>query len=372
MKLQVLKVGTHTDSKGQVHEFTEGMLKDIASKYDPATHEAPMVLGHPKDNDPAVGWIKSAEYNENTKSLELETDKEHPDFMEAFNNGSFKKWSVSLYPDMSLRHLGFLGAVPPAIKGLSFIGFSQNAPEDGLTFDFMDYDEAFRFQDAGRLFRSLREYLIEKEGLEKTNALLPDWIINELENTKPTPMKEEAKAVPSFSEKPKEGQTMMTQEEQAEFDRLKAENASFAEKQTTLEAEIDALKATAKQKEFNDFCEGLVAQGRMKATDKDKNVNLLLSLDKANVSVEFSENAKTAVDAMKETLAQAPVAVDFKEHATKDKASGESKDYASAEFKGVKVDEDRAVLFNEAKAIQEKEGVSFEVALAQATKKSNQ
>jgi hypothetical protein len=380
MKLQVLKVGTHTDSKGVVHDFTEEMLKNIASKYNPATHEAPMVLGHPKDNDPAVGWIKSANYNEDTASLELETNKEHPDFMEAFNFGSFKKWSVSLYPDMTLRHLGFLGAIPPAIKGLSLIGFSQSAPEAGFTFDFMDYDEAFRFQDTGKLFRNLREYIIEKEGLDKANALLPDWIVNDLENTKPTPKPiEEPNKVQSYNEhnnpQSKEGQTM-TKEEQAEFDQLKADNerlkldnASFAEEKTQLQGQIATITQEAKVKEFGDFCEGLVQTGKMKATDKEKNVNLLVSLDKANVAVDFSENAKTAVDAMKETLANASVAVDFNEHATKDKA-GEVKDVAGDKFKGVNLDESRVILFNEATAIQARDGISFQEALVKATTKA--
>ena len=38
---------------GATIEFSEQDLQDIADSYDPKVHEAPLVVGHPKDKGPA-------------------------------------------------------------------------------------------------------------------------------------------------------------------------------------------------------------------------------------------------------------------------------------------------------------------------------
>ncbi len=125
MWIAVFKTGRHTDSKGSVREWTDGDLDNIAAKYDPKTHEAPVVIGHPKDNAPAYGWVESLKRTGDTLWAEIKpTVAEFAGWLKA---GLFKKRSISLYPDMSLRHIGFLGAQPPAVKGLP--DFAFNDPE---------------------------------------------------------------------------------------------------------------------------------------------------------------------------------------------------------------------------------------------------
>jgi hypothetical protein len=51
------RTGTFHDSQGRPHTFTEADLEQIRAGYDPAKSEAPLVFGHPKDCDPAYGWI---------------------------------------------------------------------------------------------------------------------------------------------------------------------------------------------------------------------------------------------------------------------------------------------------------------------------
>jgi len=48
-----------------------------------------------------------------------------PEFTEMLKKGLFKKRSIALYPDLALRHIGFLGAVAPAVKGLADIKFNE-------------------------------------------------------------------------------------------------------------------------------------------------------------------------------------------------------------------------------------------------------
>ncbi len=48
--IHVFKSGKHTSSAGQHADFTESTLKTSAAAYVPKTHEAPIVISHPKSN----------------------------------------------------------------------------------------------------------------------------------------------------------------------------------------------------------------------------------------------------------------------------------------------------------------------------------
>jgi hypothetical protein len=47
------------------------------------------------------------------------------DFVEEVRSGKYKRISMALYPDMMLRHIGFLGAAAPAVKGLQTVKFTE-------------------------------------------------------------------------------------------------------------------------------------------------------------------------------------------------------------------------------------------------------
>lgn len=120
-----------------------GMLDKIATAYNPAHHEAPVVIGHPDTDDPAWGWVKSAEVRDDGLWLAAELT---PEMDELVSQQRYKKVSVSLYPpdhpanptpgSYALKHLGFLGAQPPAVKGLQAIGLSAAESEGILTIQF--------------------------------------------------------------------------------------------------------------------------------------------------------------------------------------------------------------------------------------------
>lgn len=123
MKIAVFKTGTHTDSNGNTRAWTEDDLDKIAGSYNPALHEAPVVIGHPKENSPAWGWVEGLRREGNVLYARLKALV--PEFTDMLGKGMFKKRSISLYPDMTLRHIGFLGAVPPAVKGLPDFAFAE-------------------------------------------------------------------------------------------------------------------------------------------------------------------------------------------------------------------------------------------------------
>lgn len=115
--IEVFKTGEHTDSAGNTRQWTEQDIDNIIAKYDTQSHEAPVVIGHPKENHPAYGWVESIK-REGDK-LKVKLKKVLPEFKNWVDKGLYRKISVALSPETGLRHIGFLGAVAPAIKGLS-------------------------------------------------------------------------------------------------------------------------------------------------------------------------------------------------------------------------------------------------------------
>jgi hypothetical protein len=136
--LQIFRVGKHTSTDGRELDFTEADLRKMALVYDPGKHEAPLVVGHPKTDDPAYGWVRSLHFAEPV--LVAEPAQVDLQFQEMVNAGRFNKVSASFYlPDSPqnpvqgayyLRHVGFLGATAPAVKGLRSASFS--AGDEGL------------------------------------------------------------------------------------------------------------------------------------------------------------------------------------------------------------------------------------------------
>jgi len=129
--IPIFKGGEQRDSQGRLHD-ADALIDKAISMFDPNQHEAPIVIGHPKSNGPAFGWIKDLKRAGNT--LYAKFKDVVPEFENLVKRGLFKKRSASFYPDGSLRHVGFLGAVPPAVKGLADLKFMEG--EKTMSFEF--------------------------------------------------------------------------------------------------------------------------------------------------------------------------------------------------------------------------------------------
>jgi hypothetical protein len=132
---EVFKIGTHTDSSGNTQEWTDRDLAQIASSYNPMVHEAPIVIGHPEIDSPAYGWVETLK-SEGGKLL-AKFKSLAPEFIDLVKRGFYKKISIALYPDLTLRHIGFLGGMPPAIKGLKPVEFQERGK---ITICFSDIE----------------------------------------------------------------------------------------------------------------------------------------------------------------------------------------------------------------------------------------
>lgn len=171
---------------GQALEFSEADLVATAAAYDPARHEAPIVVGHPRDNAPAYGWIRAL--SASAAGLEAEPQQVDPAFAELVQAGRFKKISASFYaPDSPanpvpgvyyLRHVGFLGAQPPAVKGLREPRLTSFAEGEPGVVEFGDaWDEAI----VARLMRNLREWLLTRFDAATADQVVPQYEVAGLE-----------------------------------------------------------------------------------------------------------------------------------------------------------------------------------------------
>lgn len=125
--IEIFRCGTHTSANGTTKEWTETDLDKMVDGYGDGEHEAPVVIGHPQSNDPAYGWVDKIKRD--GKLLLAKFNQVAPEFAEMVKKGMFKKRSIAVYPNGTLRHVGFLGAQPPAVKGLRDIAFSDGDAE---------------------------------------------------------------------------------------------------------------------------------------------------------------------------------------------------------------------------------------------------
>ncbi|QNI34527.1 hypothetical protein H7849_11890 [Alloacidobacterium dinghuense] len=121
--------------------ITRSDLERVIRNYDPTYHEAPVCVGHPKDNLPAYGWIdRLALDGDVLLAREKQVD---PKFNEARQAGRYKKRSAAFYQDAAgnvagLRHVAYLGAQPPEVKGLQDVQFNDS----GRTFIVFGEEES--------------------------------------------------------------------------------------------------------------------------------------------------------------------------------------------------------------------------------------
>lgn len=142
--IEIFRMGTHIDSDGNKRTFTVQDVQSMASAYDPARHEAPLTLGHPASDRPAYGWVKSLTATNDGRLLML-TAKVDPVFVEGVKAGRYSKRSASFYPPYAptnptpgqwyLRHVGWLGAQPPAVQGLADVNFGTGTDGGCVCFD---------------------------------------------------------------------------------------------------------------------------------------------------------------------------------------------------------------------------------------------
>lgn len=262
---RIFRVGTHTDSAGNATTFTREQLAATVLAYNEGEWRAPLVAGHPKGNAPAYGWVGKMRLEENGDVFVDDVEKLNTEFAELMESGAYRNRSASWYaPDhpsnptpgvWQLRHLGMLGAQPPALKGLGDVEFHDG---EGVLLNFDDQEDAWNLanfmRNAADTISSFRDWIIGEKGLEEADKRIPKW---QVDNLLRQSIQQEERArnspdntVPSFHEPITPESTTMTPEEIAA---LQAQAA----KATKLEADLNAEKAarTAAETQLSSFAE---------------------------------------------------------------------------------------------------------------------
>lgn len=330
--IEIFRAGTHVDMHGREQTFTREDLVNLAAGYDPATSEAPIVIGHPQTNGPAYGWVRGLKADGDVLSAELH--QVDADFAEMVRTGRFKKRSASFFladgkdnpkpGGLYLRHVGFLGAAAPAVKGLKEVSF---AGDEAGTVEFSLGDRRWGFAAAADLFRRLRDHLIDSIGLEKADQVMSPWQIDSLKDA----------AAPDNDS----GRIGFTAPIPSKETDVSQQNADHAARETNLnereqrvaanEKRIADREAEERRAEAVSFAEGLVTDRKLYPKNKATVVELLLALP-TDKPLSFAGDTgaieKPAGELFRQLLSDAPELLNFSEKSGAD-VSG---DAGSASF----------------------------------------
>ncbi len=382
--IEIFRGGRQVDSMGREHDGDELIEKAVAN-FDASKHEPPVVIGHPADNAPAFGWVEGLkqELKDGVKVLLAKFKQVQPEFEDMVRRGLFKKRSAAFYPDGTLRHVGFLGAVPPAVKGLADVTFAAG---EIASFEFAASEDDKKAQEA----RSKKYGIGIKEGGHVTKpsewADVPDdEFLDPVNYRYPCPDADQTRAAAVYWARER-NQAQYTQEERAiinaRLDKFrkkfgigeyrKEDNMNFREFIQKLkdlisgvekeveqptgksfnEADIEAVKRQAAEeaaraererllrefaekerqarqdalrREISSWCDSMVVQGKITPSWVKFGLPQILEFLATNEDViEFGETKSTLYERLKSFFeTELPKVVEFKEIATRDKDTGD-------------------------------------------------
>ncbi len=304
--------------------FTKKEITAIAKNYDPKFCEAPITIDH-QQTGPAYGWVENVKADGEKLMVSF---KEVPEaFEKDVNEGKYKKVSVELYRNLEgkgayLKAVSFLGAATPQVKGLEPIKFMEAEAD-----------------------------IYESESVEETEQFSEEEIV-ELKNQ----VAELENQLAKFKENNKKLETIKSLKEK--ISSLTDEVASFKEKaqgKEEIEKELNDIKTAIKKKEFDEFIDKQIEQGKLIPTNKNIILSVLQELD--NVK-KFGEDSAVITD-FKAFLESLPNQISFKEIATKENHA----DSDTEVDKFSNADEESLQIFKEAKSLAAKENISFKEAL---------
>lgn len=374
-RIHAFKAGTHTASDGTRHVIKQSDLVEICASFAQGNggHDVPLVIGHPDINAPAYGW--ASEVSAETNDLYVTPRDVEASFSEAVNAKRYPKVSVSIWPRdhaknpmpgrLTLRHVGFLGAMPPAVRGLQEASFADG--EGCLDFA---YQESWGWNSLASTMRNLRDWLIGKEGLEVAEKIIPNYRIDDAKAAEAAVISEDQKPEKAFNYSESEQPPSSEQEGgepiapppgsaadlQAREDALVARERALQERE---QAQSAAAAVAAIAKQTSEFADQLVASGQVLPRERVAVIELCMRV--GGGSLDFAEGPPT-IDLLKAFLSGREPVINFAEKSPTSSAPKAGLIEFSAG--GAAVDDERLTVWAAAKAHQEEHGVSFDDALS--------
>lgn len=167
---QIFRAGSHVARNGNKVSITVDDLKRTASAYSPTRWKAPLTLGHPVDNEPAYGHVQELYVEGDGLYAKAEVDAA---LVEHVRAGRYTNRSAAFYPEnaknnpmagvLYLRHVGFLGAHPPSVKGMPPLDFTETSPLlADIALRHYCYGEAEPIRPSNPLVADAEERLIQR------------------------------------------------------------------------------------------------------------------------------------------------------------------------------------------------------------------
>lgn len=313
---EVFKAGTYPQGT-----FSASQVEALANNYDPSFCEAPITLDH-QQSGPAYGWVKDLKAEGGKLKANF---KDISDELKEFvQSGKYKKISVEIYRELEgkkpyLKAVSFLGASIPQVKGMNAVEFKEGE-SDTYTFEIAEKSEKKDFSAIQEQLNSISEN-ISKFSQSKDNKELSEGLKTQLDEIK--------EKISSF--------------EQDSIDKKR------------LQKEIDNLKQDIKDKDFEQFLDSQIEEGKLTPANRDVCLEILKELD----NVRKFDSASDAIENFKSFISALPKQIEFEEIATKKKkadSDGEFDEFSDAS------DESKE-FYKEAMELSKKENIDFKDAL---------
>jgi hypothetical protein len=368
--MPVLRTGTFTDKNNQTVTIDEAALDKIIAATD-FTKEPQLVVEHPKFDEIGFGTIDKIKRVGGILFALPKTVLEK--FKKAVNSGKLPGRSVTLDKNSyALRNISFLPPdVPPAVSGLGAYSFSEDRSQKSAVKDeprqrrevsnsesplplgegqgegvklqmalpgieshfarlisgepgqadleFAEYEvSSWPFKTIQIIFRSIKNYIIEKDSLEVAEQMIPEFYLSEVGNppslieNSPLGRGEGVGFSNTNFQQNINGDTMKVDlktidlskadpQLKAAIEELQADNTKLTTDLTaknvelqTANTKITAAESEKLRNEVIQFCEGADIKKKIKPADKEKFVNFLVQLIGKPV-IEFSAADGTKV-----------------------------------------------------------------------------
>lgn len=323
---EIFTTGVHTDSKGRKKNWTRTDLEKIKENFEKVNPDVPICCGHPQSNSPAYGWWDSLKIVDdavkNISRLFVSYKDVQPEFEEAVKKGLFKTRSLSLTEDLVPRHIAFLGAQAPAIKGMEQFCFEAETEND-IIIDFSeennetpDYntDKGGRWSNRGvppfvnkaNVNNNTESEQSEPNGEEGASSP-SDKEIHDAGNPSRQTIQphvkkgnsvESSKKIGGSTNMPPAVPTNKKEGEQMTVE-LEKQLAAKDEELAAMRKELEETRQDALKKEFEEFCDNAITEGHILPSQRNAALDILFAC--SDTAINFSDgSSKGAIEVFKD------------------------------------------------------------------------